>query len=42
MSKELTVDQLIKQVEQWSKDKDLHNGNPDRHCLLYTSDAADE
>ena len=28
MTNQLTVDQLIKQVEQWSKDKDLHNGNP--------------
>ncbi|PTH60467.1 hypothetical protein BU600_04405 [Staphylococcus arlettae] len=28
-----TLDQLVKQVEQWSIDKDLHNGNPDRQML---------
>lgn len=27
MTNQLTIDQLIKLVEQWSKDKDLHNGN---------------
>lgn len=27
MTNQLTVDQLIKQVQQWSIDKDLHNGN---------------
>lgn len=27
------MNQLIKQVEQWSIDKGLHNGNPDRQAL---------
>lgn len=27
------MNQLIKQVEQWSIDKELHNGNPDRQAL---------
>lgn len=27
------MDKLIKQVEQWSVDKGLHNGNPDRQAL---------
>ncbi|PTF48201.1 hypothetical protein BU649_10605 [Staphylococcus chromogenes] len=27
------MDELIKQVEQWSIDKGLHNGNPDRQAL---------
>ncbi|PTF90353.1 MazG-like family protein [Staphylococcus chromogenes] len=27
------MDKLIKQVEQWSIDKGLHNGNPDRQAL---------
>ncbi|MGJ5700491.1 MazG-like family protein [Staphylococcus chromogenes] len=27
------MDKLIKQVEQWSIDKELHNGNPDRQAL---------
>ncbi|MEX5914524.1 MazG-like family protein [Staphylococcus ureilyticus] len=30
-----TLDQLVKQVEQWSKDKNLHNGNPDRQALKF-------
>lgn len=27
MTNQLTVDQLVKAVEQWSIDKGLHNGN---------------
>ncbi|PTF68572.1 MazG-like family protein [Staphylococcus chromogenes] len=27
------MNQLIEQVEQWSIDKGLHNGNPDRQAL---------
>ncbi|MCD9059193.1 MazG-like family protein [Staphylococcus chromogenes] len=27
------MDKLIKQVEKWSIDKGLHNGNPDRQAL---------
>lgn len=27
------MNKLIKQVEQWSIDKNLHNGNPDRQAL---------
>lgn len=27
------MDKLIKQVEQWSIDKGLHNGKPDRQAL---------
>ncbi|PCF82996.1 MazG-like family protein [Staphylococcus delphini] len=29
------MNQLIKQVEQWSIDKNLHNGNPDRQALKF-------
>lgn len=29
----LTVEQLIKQVEQWSIDKDLHKADPNRQAL---------
>jgi NTP pyrophosphatase (non-canonical NTP hydrolase) len=28
-----TVDQLVKQVEQWSIDKDLHKADPTRQAL---------
>lgn len=28
-----TLDQLVKQVEQWSKDKDLHKADPTRQAL---------
>ena len=41
MTNQLTVDQLIKQVEQWSKDKDLHNGNPDRQALKFYEEAGE-
>ncbi|MFQ3872640.1 MazG-like family protein [Staphylococcus sp. Mo2-1] len=30
-----TIDQLIKQVEQWSKDKNLDKANPDRQALKF-------
>lgn len=33
MTNQLTVDQLIKQVEQWSIDKDLHKSDPNRQAL---------
>lgn len=33
MTNKLTVDQLIKQVEQWSIDKDLHKADPNRQAL---------
>ena len=41
MTNQLTIDQLIKQVEQWSKDKDLHNGNPDRQALKFYEEAGE-
>ena len=36
-----TLDQLVKQVEQWSKDKSLHNGNPDRQALKFYEEAGE-
>ncbi|MFO3694304.1 MazG-like family protein [Staphylococcus felis] len=33
MTNTLTVDQLIKQVEQWSIDKDLHKADSNRQAL---------
>lgn len=36
-----TLDQLIKQVEQWSIDKDLHKGNPDRQALKFYEEAGE-
>ena len=36
-----TLDQLVKQVEQWSKDKNLHNGNPDRQALKFYEEAGE-
>ena len=30
-----TLDQLVKKVEQWSIDKNLHNGNSDRQALKF-------
>ncbi|MCG2562237.1 MazG-like family protein [Staphylococcus epidermidis] len=41
MNNKLTIDQLIKQVEQWSKDKDLNNGNPDRQALKFYEEAGE-
>lgn len=36
-----TLDQLVKQVEQWSIDKDLHKGNPDRQALKFYEEAGE-
>ena len=33
MTNTITVDQLVKQVEQWSKDKQLDKGDPNRQAL---------
>ena len=33
------IDQLIKSVEQWSIDKDLHKGNSDRQALKFYEEA---
>ena len=41
MNNTITVDQLVKQVEQWSIDKDLHNGNPDRQALKFYEEAGE-
>ncbi|EIQ0607817.1 MazG-like family protein [Staphylococcus pseudintermedius] len=35
------MNQLIKQVEQWSIDKNLHNGNPDRQALKFYEEAGE-
>ena len=36
-----TLDQLVKQVEQWSKDKNLDNGNPDRQALKFYEESGE-
>ncbi|MDW8571172.1 MazG-like family protein [Staphylococcus shinii] len=36
-----TLDQLVKQVEQWSIDKDLHKGNPDRQALKFYEESGE-
>ncbi|MEJ7534930.1 MULTISPECIES: MazG-like family protein [Staphylococcus] len=36
-----TLDQLVEQVQQWSMDKDLHNGNPDRQALKFYEEAGE-
>ena len=36
-----TLDQLVKQVETWSVDKDLHNGNSDRQALKFYEEAGE-
>ena len=36
-----TLAQLVNQVEQWSKDKNLHNGNPDRQALKFYEEAGE-
>ncbi|WEN70334.1 MazG-like family protein [Staphylococcus sp. NRL 16/872] len=41
MTNTLTVDQLVKAVEQWSVDKKLHNGNPDRQALKFYEEAGE-
>lgn len=35
------MNELIKQVEQWSIDKGLHNGNPDRQALKFYEEAGE-
>ncbi|EGQ1289879.1 hypothetical protein IHC73_000479 [Staphylococcus pseudintermedius] len=35
------MNQLIKQVEQWSIDKNLNNGNPDRQALKFYEEAGE-
>jgi len=35
------LDQLVKAVEQWSIDKSLHNGNPDRQALKFYEEAGE-
>lgn len=35
------MDELIKNVEQWSIDKNLHNGNPDRQALKFYEEAGE-
>lgn len=35
------MDKLIKQVEQWSKDKNLHEGNSDRQALKFYEEAGE-
>lgn len=36
-----TLDQLVEQVQQWSIDKDLHKGNPDRQALKFYEEAGE-
>ncbi|WP_426704447.1 MazG-like family protein [Staphylococcus shinii] len=36
-----TLDQLVKQVERWSKDKNLDKGNPDRQALKFYEEAGE-
>lgn len=36
-----TLNQLVEQVEQWSIDKDLHNGNSDRQALKFYEEAGE-
>lgn len=38
---ESTLDQLIKNVEQWSIDKNLHLGKPDRQALKFYEEAGE-
>ncbi|GAA3723093.1 hypothetical protein GCM10022378_11470 [Salinicoccus jeotgali] len=35
------MNQLIQQVEQWSKDKNLHEGNSDRQALKFYEEAGE-
>lgn len=37
----MTLDQLVEQVQQWSVDKNLHNGNPDRQALKFYEEAGE-
>lgn len=36
-----TLDRLVEQVQQWSIDKDLHNGNSDRQALKFYEEAGE-
>ena len=36
-----TLDQLVEQVQAWSVDKNLHNGNPDRQALKFYEEAGE-
>ncbi len=36
-----SLDQLVEQVQQWSIDKDLHNGNSDRQALKFYEEAGE-
>ena len=36
-----TLDQLVEQVEAWSVDKNLNNGNPDRQALKFYEEAGE-
>lgn len=36
-----TLDQLVEQVQQWSIDKNLHNGNSDRQALKFYEEAGE-
>lgn len=36
-----TLDQLVEQVQQWSIDKDLQNGNSDRQALKFYEEAGE-
>lgn len=35
------MNQLVQQVERWSKDKNLHEGNPDRQALKFYEEAGE-
>lgn len=35
------MNELIKNVENWAKDKDLHNANPDRQALKFYEEAGE-
>ncbi|MDW4341004.1 MazG-like family protein [Staphylococcus saprophyticus] len=36
-----TLDQLVKQVEQWAVNKNLHKGNSDRQALKFYEEAGE-
>lgn len=36
-----TINQLVKQVEQWNINKNLHNGNSDRQALKFYEEAGE-
>lgn len=36
-----TINQLVKQVEQWSINKNLHNSNSDRQALKFYEEAGE-